>query len=82
VFRPTPGQEASNTQVLESAGAAVHADTIDQLEAAVTGLLGDPNAAARMREAAARIAAPHAAETIARRVLESIPGALGKESVS
>ena len=82
VFRPTPGQEVSNAQFLESERAALHADTIDEVEAAVTRLLRDPQEAARMREAEGRIAAPHAAETIARRVLESIPGALPEESLT
>jgi len=82
VFRPTPGQEVANTQYLASQGAAVHADTPEAVEAAVKHLLDVPEAAASMRDAAARIAAPHAAETIARRVLESIPRAHSPETRS
>ena len=82
VFRPTPGQEVSNTQFLESEHAALHADTIEEVEAAVTRLLSEPAEAERMRAAGARIATPRAAETIARRVLESIAGALPKESLT
>jgi processive 1,2-diacylglycerol beta-glucosyltransferase len=81
VFRPTPGQEVSNAQFLVSERAALNADTIDEVEAAVTRLLREPQEAERVRAAEARIAAPAAAETIARRVLESIPGALTKESL-
>jgi processive 1,2-diacylglycerol beta-glucosyltransferase len=82
LFRPTPGQEVRNSQYLESEHAALHAESLEDVEAAVTRLLRDPAAAARLREAQARIAAPHAAETIARRVLESIPGVLRKESMT
>lgn len=82
LFRPTPGQEVRNTQFLESEGAAVHADAIEDVETAVTQLLSDRAVTSRMREAQARIAAPHAAQTIAKLVLESIPGALKKEPVS
>ncbi len=82
LFRPTPGQEVRNSQYLESEGAALHAETLDEVEAAVTELLRDPAAAGGVREAQGRIAAPHASEIIARRVLESIPGALRKESVT
>ena len=82
VFRPTPGQEVSNMQFLEGQDAALHADTIEEVETAVTRLLRDPEAAARVREAQARIAAPLAARIIARRVLESIPGALPTASLA
>ena len=81
LFRPTPGQEVRNTQFLEGEHAAIHADTVEAVAAAVSRLLSDPKDVQRMRESQARIAAPHAARTIARRVLESIPGALRKEPV-
>jgi processive 1,2-diacylglycerol beta-glucosyltransferase len=72
VFRPMPGQEVRNTEHLEREGAAIHADTIDDVASAVARLLVDHAAADRMRAAADRLAAPRAAETIARRVLEDI----------
>lgn len=69
IFKPTPGQEVRNAQYLESGGAAIHADTIDAVEAEVTRLILDPQANRAMRTAAQRLAAPHAAVEIARRVL-------------
>jgi processive 1,2-diacylglycerol beta-glucosyltransferase len=69
LFRPTPGQEVRNTAYLESSGAAIHADTLDEVGAAVARLLADPEALARMHDAAASIAAPRAAQVIAERVL-------------
>jgi len=73
VFRPTPGQEVRNAEYLESGGAAVHANSIDEVERAVGRWLADPEARARARAAAAALATPHAAERIARRVLEGVP---------
>jgi processive 1,2-diacylglycerol beta-glucosyltransferase len=73
VFRPTPGQEVRNAQYLESGGAAVHADSIDNVATTVERWLADPAARERVRENAGRLARPLAAETIARRVLESLP---------
>ena len=72
VFRPTPGQEVSNARYLESGGAAVHADSLDTVAATVSRWLGDPAALERARASSARLARPHAAADIARRVLESI----------
>jgi len=72
IFRPTPGQEVANATYLEAAGAAVHADTIDEVELTVARWLTDPAERERVREAAGRIARPQAAETIARRVIEEI----------
>ena len=71
-FKPTPGQEVRNAGYLESAGAALHADTEAEVEAAVQRLLADHGARAAFREHALKIAAPHAAETIVRRVLADI----------
>jgi UDP-N-acetylglucosamine--N-acetylmuramyl-(pentapeptide) pyrophosphoryl-undecaprenol N-acetylglucosamine transferase len=65
--------QTANARTLEAAGAAVNlpqADlTVDRLDAVVRGLLADPAAMARLAEGAARRARPHAAETIARRIL-------------
>jgi processive 1,2-diacylglycerol beta-glucosyltransferase len=75
IFRPTPGQEVKNAEYLEAAGAAFHADSEQEVEAAVERLLADPGARARVHENALAIAAPRAAETIVRRVLADVAGA-------
>jgi processive 1,2-diacylglycerol beta-glucosyltransferase len=76
VFKPTPGQEERNAEFLERGGAAVHADSIADVEAMVSRWLAEPEARERVRAAAAKLAHPDAAERIARRVLESLPQAL------
>lgn len=73
VFRPTPGQEVRNAQYLEGGGAAVHADSVENVAATVQRWLADPTTRERVRENAGRLARPLAAETIARRVLEALP---------
>lgn len=70
IFKPTPGQEVRNAEYLESAGAARHADTVDEVAATAREWLSRPEVRERLREAAGRIAAPHAAANIARQVLE------------
>jgi len=75
IFRPTPGQEVANAEYLESGGAALLADSVAEVEGAVGRWIADPEARARVRESAARLAMPHAAETIARRVLAEIGAA-------
>jgi len=50
----------------------VHADTVDEVVAAVTRWLADPAARERVRESQARLARPAAAEAIARRVLNDL----------
>jgi processive 1,2-diacylglycerol beta-glucosyltransferase len=72
VFKPTPGQEVRNARFLVSAGAAVLADSVEEVAATVARWLADPAARERVREAQARIARPDAAEAIARRVLGDI----------
>lgn len=74
VFRPTPGQEVRNADYLERAGAARNAGSIEEVETVVTLWLSDAAARDAVRSAAAKLAAPHASETIARRVLEAVPG--------
>jgi processive 1,2-diacylglycerol beta-glucosyltransferase len=69
VFKPTPGQEVRNARFLSGAGAAVHADTVEEVAATLTLWLAEPGERERVREAQARIARPDAAERIARRVL-------------
>ncbi len=72
VFRPTPGQEVRNTEYLEAGGAALHADSIAEVEATVGRWLSDPAARERVREAAGKLARPDAAARIAERVLGAI----------
>ncbi|MEO5988343.1 MAG: glycosyltransferase [Candidatus Eisenbacteria bacterium] len=72
VFRPTPGQEVRNAQFLESGGAAVHADSIDNVATTVARWLADPAARERVRENAAHMAKPCAAEAIAQQVLAAM----------
>jgi len=69
VFKPTPGQEDCNAEYLVAAGAARHADSIDEVAETVDEWLSNPGELEHVREAAGRIARPHAAETIAHRVL-------------
>src|SRR5439155_22765157 len=80
VFRPTPGQEVKNTEFLESAGAARHVDTIDDVAAAVGELLDDRDAADRMREVQARPASWHSAETYAGLQLSHVPDTLQRSA--
>jgi processive 1,2-diacylglycerol beta-glucosyltransferase len=72
IFKPTPGQEVRNARYLEAGGAALHADSIDEVENAVVRLISDPVANRAMREAAVRLSTPHASIDIARRVLGSM----------
>ncbi|HTO90312.1 MAG TPA: glycosyltransferase [Candidatus Sulfotelmatobacter sp.] len=75
IFRPTPGQEVANAQWLEKGGAAVHADSVGEVDAAVQRWLVDRAALDHARAACARLAHPDAARRIAGRVLESAPQA-------
>jgi processive 1,2-diacylglycerol beta-glucosyltransferase len=72
IYRPTPGQEVANARFLEKGGAAVHAESMDEVEAIVERWIRNPEERERVRDAAARLARPDAAETIARRVLEAV----------
>jgi processive 1,2-diacylglycerol beta-glucosyltransferase len=80
VFRPTPGQEVGNADYLEKAGAAIHADTVDEVEATVARWLADPSERERVRQRALSLAHPGASETIARRVMEAIPAAVERSA--
>jgi len=82
VVPPDAGAGGAHSQYLEAEHAALHADTLDEVEAAVTQLLLDPAAAAPSARGAIPDRRAHAAETIAGRVLESIPGAVRKESMT
>jgi len=72
VFKPTPGQEVRNARFLAAAGAAVHADSVEEVTATAARWLGDPAERERVRQAQARLARPEAAAAIARRVLADV----------
>lgn len=72
IYKPTPGQEVRNAEYLEAGGAAVHAESLDDVEREVRRILEDAETRGRMRTAATRLAAPHAAARVAQRVLERI----------
>jgi processive 1,2-diacylglycerol beta-glucosyltransferase len=78
IFKPTPGQEVRNAQYLERHGAALHADTVDEVAVTVGRWLADPAELDRRRRAARAIGHPDAAATIAQRVLEAVPEAMGR----
>jgi processive 1,2-diacylglycerol beta-glucosyltransferase len=78
IFKPTPGQEVRNTHFLEEAGAAIHADSIDDVGRSVSRILGDSATRAALRKAGAALAAPRASETIASRVLETTRAAASR----
>ena len=68
--------QTANARALEAAGAAINLPqselTVDRLDATIRGLLADPAAMARLAEGAAARARPHAADTIARRILAQL----------
>jgi UDP-N-acetylglucosamine--N-acetylmuramyl-(pentapeptide) pyrophosphoryl-undecaprenol N-acetylglucosamine transferase len=68
--------QTANARTLEAAGAAINLPqaelTADRLDDTIRSLLADPAAMARLGEGAAARARPHAAETIARRILALI----------
>jgi processive 1,2-diacylglycerol beta-glucosyltransferase len=72
VFRPTPGQEVRNAEQLAAAGAAIHADAIEEVEDTVQRLLTDDRANTAMRAAAGRMGRPHSAEEIVESVLAAL----------
>ena len=65
--------QTANARALQAAGAAINLPqselTVDRLDSTIRGLVADPAAMSRLAEGAARRARPHAAETIARRIL-------------
>src|SRR4029079_4199171 len=73
IFKPTPGQEVRNAEFLEHHGAAVHVDSVGEVVPTLVDWLRDRTELDRRRQAALSLASPHAAEPIARRVLEAMP---------
>lgn len=65
--------QTANARALQAAGAAINLPqsdlTVDRLDSTIRGLLNDPAAMTRLAEGAAARARPHAAETIAQRIL-------------
>lgn len=70
LFKPLPGQEERNTRYLIQHGAAERAKTAEDLAAKAGRLLHDRNRLLRMRASMTELAKPHAAEDIARIILE------------
>lgn len=66
---PIPGHEEENRRVVVRAGAALPADTPEQVAAAVGRLLRVPDLRAGMARSARRLGRPHAAQTIASSLL-------------
>jgi UDP-N-acetylglucosamine--N-acetylmuramyl-(pentapeptide) pyrophosphoryl-undecaprenol N-acetylglucosamine transferase len=68
--------QTANAKALEAVGAAINLPqaelTVDRLDSTIRGLLADPASMARLAEGAAARARPHAAETIARRILAQL----------
>jgi processive 1,2-diacylglycerol beta-glucosyltransferase len=61
LYKPLPGQEERNARLLCEAGAAVRTRRVDELPAALGGLLADPERRAFAIAAGERIARPNAA---------------------
>jgi processive 1,2-diacylglycerol beta-glucosyltransferase len=70
ILDPIGGQEERNSDVLLEAGAAVKCSEVTLVAHKLRCLLDDPERLSRMRECARRLGRPHAAEDIARIVLE------------
>lgn len=68
--------QTANAKALQAAGAAIDLPqaelTVERLDSTIRALLADPAAMTRLAEGAAARARPHAAETIARRILALI----------
>ncbi len=77
VWRPVPGQEAENTRFMVRAGAALTANTISELAAAVGLILSDPVTRESMRSAARRTvrrgSADRAVSAVLQRFVETAP---------
>ena len=66
VVNPIPGQEERNSDHLLEEGAAIRCNNLPVLAYKIDRLLDDPARLARMREAVARLARPHAARDVVR----------------
>jgi processive 1,2-diacylglycerol beta-glucosyltransferase len=72
IVHPIPGQEEENTRFLVRSGAAVRAEGVDTAVNAVLAILADRERLSAMRQAAARVARPHAALDAAEGILSLI----------
>jgi processive 1,2-diacylglycerol beta-glucosyltransferase len=79
IIRPTPGQEDANTLFLTKAGAALHLKSTTELEPVVGKLLREPAKIETLKNNAARIAKPDAAEAILREMEYLIAAKKGVE---
>ncbi|GAC1615631.1 MAG: glycosyltransferase [Candidatus Elarobacter sp.] len=68
LLRPLPGQEERNARYLVSRGAALRARGAGELVRVVGAVLNDARTALRVRESAAALAHPDAAERVAARI--------------
>ena len=68
IFHPIPGQEYANRDYLLREGAALAADTLRELGAALDLVCADPGQLARMRQAIHRIRRPNAAQDSCREI--------------
>ena len=66
VVNPIPGQEERNSDHLLEEGAAIRCNNLPVLAYKIDRLLDDPPRVARMRQAVARLAKPHAARDVVR----------------
>lgn len=74
IVRPIPGQETNNAEFLISKGAALKVDSASGAGALIESLLSDPQRLKDLRDAAGRIAKPHASLDIARLLLSLSAG--------
>ena len=65
VVNPIPGNEERNSDYFLEEGAAIRCNTLPTLAFKIDALLSDGQRLARMREAVARLARPHAASDVA-----------------
>lgn len=72
IINPIPGQEAKNAEYLLSHNVAVEAHSSGEVVEHVDEFLRNPAKLWRMREAAAALSRPHAADDAARRILDQV----------
>jgi len=69
IFRPLPGQEASNTAYLAEKKAAIKIDKITDIKKVIEDLLSNPGKLKQLSESAGRISKPNASLDIAKLLL-------------
>lgn len=73
VLNPIPGQEERNADYVVENGAGFRPASIVNLQFRLRELIEDPGALSRLRERAASLGRPHAAQTILKDLLSSLP---------